>query len=205
VSGRGSSRELGIAVVGTVVGAALVLFAVSRPWARALVQEPGLPAVRADLSGRDVSALAAALGLVGLAAAVALLATRGRARIAVGALVALAGAGVVALAATVTVGAVADSGALRDRAPAVDRRGVLVAVQLKPWRHVAAAGGLTLVASGLLTTARGRTWTAMGRRFDAPAPTTAAGSVTPPGPARDSVLDDTELWDRIERGDDPTA
>jgi uncharacterized membrane protein (TIGR02234 family) len=185
-------RELTTVVALAVLGAAVTLVAAGRGWAEAVVRQPPLAPVEVTLSGRAVAPLTAALGLAALGGAVALIAARGRLRLVVGVVVALIGAGVVGSAATVSAADVRDGSALRDRASAAALRDAVVVVRLEPWRHVAAAGGLVLVASGLLTAARGRTWASMGRRYDAPAATRAAPQ------------DDVDMWERLDRGDDPT-
>jgi uncharacterized membrane protein (TIGR02234 family) len=199
-SGR---REL-VAVVGlTLLGAALTLLAVGRPWAHAVVSEPPLPAQRVDLSGRAVTPLVAALGIVALAAAVAILATRGRWRLVVGVVIALAGAAIVGTSATLSAPDIRSGSALRDRAPAADHRGAVVTIELRGWRHVAAGGGIVLVAAGLLTIARGRALATMGQRYDAP--TSTPQRAPSPQPAAASRSEDTDLWEQLERGEDPTA
>jgi uncharacterized membrane protein (TIGR02234 family) len=158
--------------------------------------------VRVDLSGRSVAPLVAALGLVALAAVVALLATRSVARILIGAVIAVAGALIIGTTASTSAADVRTGSALHDRVSTSSLHDARISVQLRPWRHVAAAGGLVLVAAGLFAAARGRTWAGMGRRFDAP---TAAPVPAPTVPAADESTDPSELWDRIERGEDPTG
>jgi uncharacterized membrane protein (TIGR02234 family) len=213
-SGR---REL-VAVVGlTVLGSALTLLAVGRPWAHAVVSEAPLPSQVVDLSGRAVAPLTAALGIAALAAAVAVLATRGRWRVVVGIVIALAGAAIVGTSASLSATHVQTGSALRDRVPAASHRGAIVTVELRAWRHGAAAGGIVLVAAGLVTIARGRALATMGRRYDAPTETgSAAREVTsaaplpqaqPARPAPTALADaaDSALWEQLERGEDPTA
>lgn len=208
-SGR---REI-VAVVGlTVLGSALTLLAAGQPWAHAVVSEPPLPSQVVDLSGRAVAPLTAALGIAALAAAVAVLASRGRWRIVVGIVIALAGAAIVGTSASLSAGHIQTGSALRDRAPAASHRDAAVAVELRPWRHVAAGGGVMLVGAGLLTIARGRVLATMGRRYDAPTTTTpAAPSEAAPLPESHPAAQapaaraEADLWEQIERGEDPTA
>jgi uncharacterized membrane protein (TIGR02234 family) len=143
-----------------------------------------------------------------LAAAIAILATRGRWRVVVGALIALAGAGILGTSASVSADEIRHSAALQERAPNAALRDAVVSVQLQSWRHVAAAGGICLVAAGLLTIARGRSLATMGRRYDAPtaaqpAPPTAT-ALTPAGEHAAGAAD-ADLWEQLERGEDPTA
>jgi uncharacterized membrane protein (TIGR02234 family) len=204
-------REMVLVVVLTVVGAGVLLLVSGQTWAHAVVREPPLPQTVVNLPGRTVAPLVAALGIVGLAAVIALLATRGIARVVIGAVIAICGAVVVAATASVSATDVRNGSALRDRASAAALRDAQVSVRLESWRHVAAAGGLVLVAAGLFAAARGRTWSGMGRRFDAPTlapsqPAVPAAGVAeePAGRAADDA-DDADLWARIERGDDPTV
>ena len=201
----GARRELLLVVVLTVIGAAVVLFATGEPWAHAVVREPPLPQQAVDLPGRSVAPLVAALGLVGFAAVVALLATRGVARLVIGILIAVVGAVIVGSTASISVTDVRTGSALRDRASAAALHDAQVSVRLESWRHVAAGGGLALAAAGLVAAARGRSWAAMGRRFDAPigAPTAEPAAPMPSPPA--TPIDDGALWDQLEHGEDPTA
>jgi uncharacterized membrane protein (TIGR02234 family) len=249
----GSRRELLAVILMTIVGAALVLLSTSRTWAHAVVSVLGSLGAprRLDLSGRTVAPLVAALGLVALAAVIALLATRGRWRIVIGCLIAVAGALIVGATASITASDVRHGSALRDADSQAALRDARISVELRSWRHVAAAGGLLIAGAGLVAAARGRSWAAMGRKYDAP---TAASTATPAAvstatptptstataasmesravpppptvdetpvaspvapstpsvsePSTDSVesdVDDLEMWDRLERGDDPTA
>ncbi|HEX6756246.1 MAG TPA: Trp biosynthesis-associated membrane protein, partial [Mycobacteriales bacterium] len=68
-------------------GGGLALLAAGRPWLRlAAPRRPPLPDVALTLTGRDLEPLVPALGVVGLAGVVGLLATRRWGRLAVGAL-----------------------------------------------------------------------------------------------------------------------
>jgi uncharacterized membrane protein (TIGR02234 family) len=201
-------RELMLVLVLAVVGGAVVLVASGQPWAHAVVSVSGSPQApqRVDLSGRTVAPLVAALGLVVLAAVVALLATRSVARMAMGVVIALAGALIIGATASTSSAQVRNGSALHDRVSTSSLRDARVSVQLQSWRHVAAGGGLLIVAAGLIAAARGRSWVGMGRRFDAP--TAAAAAATPaPAPATTAAegTTDADLWDRIERGEDPTG
>lgn len=196
-------RELVVATVLAVLGAALVLLASGRTWATATVSVLGVAAPPADLTGRSLEPVPAALGLVGLAGTVAILATRGVGRLVVGVLIALSGAGAIAGALSLSASSVRSSGALHDKVPTSALRVAVVSVDLTSWRHVCAAGGLCLVAAGLLVAVRGRQWGTMGRRYDAPV---AVDVESPPLATTVQTVDESaELWDRIDRGDDPTT
>ncbi|KJK59657.1 TIGR02234 family membrane protein [Saccharothrix sp. ST-888] len=190
---RGGRRSLGLMLLLTAVGAVLVLTAVGRTWA-----EGHLPAkMEVSVTGSAISGLPGGLTLAVMAAAVAVFAVRGLGRIVVGVLAALAGAGV-ALAAA--LGA-SDTSALDAEAA---RKLALVSAQAElpshtAWPWVAVAGGVLLALAGLLTVRSGRDWPAMGARYEAPAGRSQAGrkQAKPAGtPA--------ELWQALDRGEDPT-
>ena len=209
-----SRRELALVVVLTLLGAALVLLSTGRPWAHAVVTVIGSPQApqAVDLSGRVVAPLVAALGVVALAAAVALLATRGRGRVVVGALLAAVGALIIGSTALTTAHDIRGGSALRDHVSTAALHDARITVQLRSWRHVAAAGGLLVVAAGLLAAARGRSWAAMGARFEARTPMpdtpTDMSVAAPQAQPQPAALDDSsslEMWDRLDRGEDPTG
>lgn len=175
----GAPRRRGqaVAVVAAVLGGAVAYFATRQVWASEVVERVApLPPETVRTTGGDLVPWAAAAALVGLAGGLALLATRGRGRLVVAALLALAGLGVVAggvrgLAGDTTVG----------------------------WPLLGVAGGLLVLAAGVVALVRGRQWAAMGARYDAPSTRTAeahavTGGDTPPA----------ALWDALDRGDDPT-
>lgn len=177
-------RELLVAVGLCLVGAALVLLAMSRPWLTyRLGAVAPLPARRLDLSGARLAPGARVLGLVGLAGIAALPASRRVGRILVGLVLALAGIGL--LLDLVRV--------LRDPAGAVRRTDVTSlpgSSDLGGWPYVAMLGGLLILAAGALVVVRGRRWEELSARYDAPAE-------PPPGEA--------SLWDALDRGEDPTG
>lgn len=177
-------REPLLAALLCLVGAFLVLVGVGREWAQVQVPAgPLAPASTVGLPGRDLAAGVQALGLVGLAGVVAIAATRHWGRVAVGVLLALAGLGVVLTVATVDVVAEA-------------RQVVDGEVGVTPWRGVTVAGGVMLLAAGALVAARGHAWASLGRRYEPPA-------AQPVAPA--PVAPERELWEALDRGEDPTA
>lgn len=187
-------RELSIAVGLCLTGAALVLFAAGQPWAVALVDPgPPLPPSRETVTGGAVAPPVPALGLVALAGAAALLATRRVGRQVVGALLLLAGGGTAVLAAAASLDA-------REALPALTAAGVdpatVTSLEPTPWSVPAGLGGLLVGAAGLLTAARGRSWAALSGRYDAPG---AAAQ------RRRRVDPDAADWEALDRGEDPTA
>jgi hypothetical protein len=227
-------RGLVIAVLGAAVGAGVALFALSRTWVVLVENRPApMTPLRQPRTGAELRPWLPALGLVGLAGAGALVATGGRGRSAVGALLGLCGLGLLTGAGEAIFGR-ADSG----------------------WPFGCAAGGLALLAAGLSAVRRGRTWPTMSSRYergsryerspaggrDAPGagpgwPASAqAGGGSGPGrpaepppaggtgadrraadrkasgsrlaenrPAENRAGPAAAMWDALDRGEDPTA
>ena len=189
---RPARRELSLALVAGAAGAGIVLLAAGQPWARAsFAPAPPLPASSITVTGHELVPAAGALGLAALACLAALIATRGMARRAAGALLAAAGA-VIAIAAATSVGhahvaAVAAAHSLgTPRAPRV-------ALAAFPWWAAAAAGGLVIVGTGTLAVWRGTQWPGMSSRYDRP------------GGLRRAADDPATTWDALDRGADPTV
>jgi hypothetical protein len=159
-----------LAVVACAAGAGLALLAAGRTWAHVTVLRPApLPPLYEARTGTALLPWLSALGLVALAGAGALLATRGLVRAAVGVLLLLSGLGLAA-------------GALSR----------LAAGASPGWPLVTALGGLVVAGSGVLTVVRGRDWPGMGARYDRPA--------RPSGEPRGAA----QIWDALDRGEDPT-
>ncbi|KOG51331.1 membrane protein [Streptomyces griseoflavus] len=192
-----SGKSLALALIAGAAGAAVVLLASGRTWARAtaVVAQGELPQTA---SGQDVTGVPGALAIVGLAALVALFAVRGAGRIAVAALLTLSGLGTV-------VGAylgISDTGALREKAATatgLSDAGVHdVSHTFWPWAAV--VGGLLLLVAGVLALLYGRQWPAMSGRYE------RAGAA-PRGPRRRAAADPDrpeEMWKSLDRGEDPT-
>ena len=193
-------RELQVAVGLCLLGSLLVLIGLAGTW---LTYRTGGDAVRLTShaeSGGAASSLTRALGLVGLAGVLALAATRSWGRVVVGALLLLAGVGVVA---SVVMFFDADVNGLVasacDRLPA----GCLAANGAPDGptlgdRHALAAlpsfaGGVLMALGGALVAVRGRRWAGLSSSYEVP----AARPVEP--------VTDKATWDALDRGDDPTA
>jgi uncharacterized membrane protein (TIGR02234 family) len=192
VTARAARREFGLALAVGTAGAGLVLLAVAQPWARAsLVTAAPLPASHVTLTGHELAPAAGALALAALACLAAIIATRGVARRAAGAVLAVAGALVTAsagvsvrhahVAAAAAARSVGSAGVARIEMPAV------------PWWAVAAAGGLIIAAVAALAIWRAARWPAMSSRYERPG-----------GPQR-PVNDPATAWDALDRGTDPTV
>jgi len=168
---------LALVAVACAAAGGLVLFAVSRTWLVEVVQRPApLEALHTPRTGGSLLPALPAMGLVMLAGAGALFATRGMARRAVGALVLVAGVVAAILAAVSLL-----------------RAGVTPV-----WPVLAFVGAALAVAAGGFTIVRGASWPALGRRYDRPARPVHSGQAAAP------AGNDRDLWDALDRGEDPT-
>jgi uncharacterized membrane protein (TIGR02234 family) len=185
-------RELGAAVAGCAVAGGLALSAGGQVWATVTVtRTPPLPPVTETLTGSAVALLVTAAGLLLLAAAVAVLAVRGAGRIAVGVLVALAGAALGWSALRVLV-----SGPDTATAGPGERRTAELAAA---WPVLVVVAALVALAAGLLVAVRGRRWPGMGRRYER-----TPGAAAAPARARTDEDRALDAWRALDRGDDPT-
>ncbi len=192
------TREKIVAALLAAAGAGLILASDGRGWATATVTAPVRLSVQT--SGSNLTSLPYALGLAGLAGAVALFAVRRIGRYLVGAVLLGAGAGTVAAVAT-NLGRL-DSAQL---ARTAEQTLGASAAQLGPvsntaWPYVTLAGGVLVAFAGALTLVRGRSWTGLSNRYERN--TSAAASTPSPAADEQSARD---LWDAINRGTDPTA
>ncbi len=223
--GTGTRREYAAVLAAGALGAALVLLAAGRPWVHALVV--GTPGqARISPSARSVAPAVSGLGLLALASVVAVVATRRVGRLIVGSLAALAGLGILA---SVAKTALDPEGAVHDAAvaaagltsPTVDH------VTVTGWPVVAAVGALLILFSGLSGVLRGSRWPVMSGRYergpDVGIPTAPAepGQQDRPGTSPASTEGDRsasrhsdgprrggtgerQMWDALDRGEDPT-
>ncbi len=192
--------EFAVALVADLVGAAGALLISARAWQSILAPRPRpLADVVVPVSGRTLEPAVFALGLVALAGVVAVLATRGIARRVVGAVLVVAGAGIV-WPAVASFSAVSESRARLLVAAAHAGVGLDPAhvpqVTVHPaWPSLVVVCGLLVAASGLLVVARGQSWTGLSARYDAP--TTGSRAARPESDAR--------MWNALDRGADPTV
>jgi hypothetical protein len=187
-SGPTRRRGLAYAVVLCLAGAGLALYAATRTWNVEVTVRPApLPELRTAHRGAP---WLAPIAVVGLAAAGALVATRGTARRAVGVLLVLIGAGL----------AVGGGQGLADS---------------RLWPALCLVGGVAVALAGGLTVARGQTWPGMGARYErghgrrslsesAPASAFGEPSDRPAPAAQDGSVASTQAWDALDRGEDPT-
>ncbi|GAB3461426.1 Trp biosynthesis-associated membrane protein [Streptomonospora sediminis] len=189
---RRSRAEYAAVLIALAAGAGALAGASGRTWARAEIALGGsLAPAPVALTGDDTAPGAFAMGLAGLAALAAVLATRGLARRVLGGIVALFG---IIGAAGVWRGtrpqALADAAADRSTA-----HGEVEALHLAAaWPALAAAGAVLMVAAGAYTLLRGAAWPGMGSRYDRHSAPGAADSGDP-----------AELWKSLSSGADPTV
>ncbi|MEY9963772.1 putative membrane protein (TIGR02234 family) [Streptacidiphilus sp. MAP12-16] len=194
---RTDRRSLALMLLLTILGAAVVLLAAGRTWARGSVAFQSTT-IHVGVSGSETSGLPGALALVGLAAAVAVFAVRGAARRAVGVLLALAGSGVVASALLAATGTAALDGRAARAVGLTQAAAADVSHSAWPW--IAAVGGVLLLLAGLLVVARGRDWPGMSSRYEAPGAGATGKRHAAPGPETPA-----DLWKAMDRGEDPTT
>nr|BFE88992.1 hypothetical protein GCM10020093_115930 [Planobispora longispora] len=203
--GADARRALWAWVLACAAGAGLVLLAAGRGWVVLGDGGPGAGASEPSvLTGSTAVPSLSPVALAVLAAVVAVLATGGWARRAVGAVIALCGLGVLAGVRHGT-GAGARAAAMEaslNGAAAVGEDAGLAAFTVGwAWPSVAAVGGLILLASGMAAAWRGHRWPGMSARYDRPGTGSGgAGNGPAGGPASERAL-----WDAIDGGADPTA
>ncbi|MDX2702693.1 TIGR02234 family membrane protein [Streptomyces sp. PA03-6a] len=195
-AGRGS---LVLALASGVAGAAVVLLASGKTWQKgsAPFAGGGMPV---SVSGHQVTGVPGALALVGLAALVAVFAVRGAARLLVGGLLALCGAGALA-AALLALGDTAALDAAAATASGLSRTTVTGATT-SAWPGLSAAGGVLLLSAGVVALLRARTWPGMSNRYDRDTPKASQPARTAAPAAGEERPED--LWKALDRGEDPT-
>lgn len=197
--GSGSAvRGKIIAALLSALGAGLILMSVGQGWAHGTVSEP--IRVSIDATGTQLSGLPEALGLVGLAGAVALFAVRRIGRYVVGILLFGAGVGVVGVVAS-KLGHL-DTALLTNAATqSIDgSTAQVVDMGNNAWPYLTILGGVLVALAGAYTLAVGRNWTGLSSKYDAPS---TAESQSVEGASAEPTA--RELWDALGRGADPTA
>ncbi|MEH0543733.1 TIGR02234 family membrane protein [Streptomyces sp. B21-105] len=196
-SARSGRRSLALALLCGALGAAVALLSTRQRWSEGTATVAG-GAFPLTARGSDVTGVPAALAIVGLAALVAVFAVRRTGRLAVSALLALSGAGIMA---TALIGA-SDGSALDEQAAKAsgDTSATVASFAHTAWPYAAAAGGALILLAGLLALRYGRRWPAMSGRYErdgTPRPRRAARPADPDRPE--------EMWKALDRGEDPTG
>jgi uncharacterized membrane protein (TIGR02234 family) len=192
---RSSTRAYGLTLLAGLVSAGAVTVGVSRPWVTATATVAGLPVIHGSVEGARVAPLAGALGFVLLAAVGAVVATRGWVRRALGVLIVVSAA--VVLAAAVHPGAT--SGAVEQTLSAKGWAGGPYDATVSAWRALVGAGAVGCLLAGSLVARFGGSWASMGARYDAPGGTTTSSDT-----ASRVEPTETDLWRSIDSGRDPT-
>lgn len=199
-----------------VTGAGVLLVTAGTRWWTVTVHRGGFPSVTHIVTGRSGAPATVGLGLLGLAAAAGILATAGLWRRAVGVVVLLAGVGatwatVVMMRPSAWMHAIGwDSGS----------DGLTVVAVRSAWPWVALAAALSMTAGGIAVATFGGRWPGWSGRYDvgttpaapvtAPMTTPEAGAAAAPeaGPVAAAGAEAPaphEIWDALDRGEDPTA
>ncbi len=186
-------RAYVVSLLTGVVGGGLVAVAAARPWATGTIGGQGLPELSVSVDGADAVPLVAALGLVMLAGAASLAATRSQGRRLAGLLLMVAA--VVVGWQTLAAGpAITD--ALREQTVGSVGSAALPDANGTAWRWLTLVGAGLSLAAGLAAVWKGPEWPAMGSRYDAP---TSARS------SRPDVREDVDVWRAMDEGEDPTV
>jgi uncharacterized membrane protein (TIGR02234 family) len=189
-----SRRELTTTVLLALLGGVLAWVAAGRVWATGIAGEaPSTLGVSA--TGNDLSAAVTTLALTALAGALALLATRRLARRLVGVLLVAVGVGA-AVSAVGARGAGHAAHVLGDKAASKHFATGAVAAHTASWWLLAVVGGVLVALAGAAALLRGAAWPGMSSRYENAAPKQARAAADT-GTARD-------LWDALDRGEDPT-
>jgi uncharacterized membrane protein (TIGR02234 family) len=191
------------ALLAEIVGGAAALLIAARTWQTVTTARPR--PFRPDVlpvSGRLLDAAPTACALVALAGTVAVLATRGWPRRAVGVIVALAGSVLCwrSLAGAAALDAAGARALVRAHHPLVNLSAaahptVSVAAQ---WPTLSALCGVVIVLAGAAVALRGNRWAAMSARYDRPTSKPAEDDTQARARA------DASMGSALERGEDPT-
>ena len=184
------ARERFATVLGVLVAGAGAVLASTQTFATATVAGVREPVV---VAGQAVAPALAPLGIVALALGIALTIAGRAARIVLGALLVLLGAGIVATAfPSVLDDAAGTRAAITTVTGVTDVASLVLTRSGTPWPAVGTAAGVLAAILGVVVLVRARRWTTGGRRFRSDAP---------PEHATDPISE----WDALSRGSDPTG
>jgi uncharacterized membrane protein (TIGR02234 family) len=231
---RAGRRELVLLLLLGAAGSGLVLLATRQGWAHVEMTAPKpLPSSVTTETGQALVPVTGALALAALAGLAAVLATRRTLRRVVGVVLAGLGVGIavavsagisaadVLAAAAASTGAQTGSGTVAgsgigsttgggtgqagSAGTAVTGFPSHVVFAAFPWRGVAFAGALAVIAVGVLVTWRAFELPVMSSRYDPPAPASAPGPAVPAGVRAQRRPDTAAIWESLSRGEDPTG
>jgi uncharacterized membrane protein (TIGR02234 family) len=230
-------RELAAVLAAGAAGAGLVLLATRQHLARVVERPPRpLPATVTAVSAQDLRPAIAALAVAALASLAAVLATRGFLRRLTGLLTAALGAAIALLGAgTVPPAAVLAAAGRSGGSPAGGSAGSVTAgpgqgiapgsfggfparvlFEGSAWRVLMIAGATLVIAAGIVILARAGRLPAMSGRYDRPPVPAAgqAGHAAPGGMAARSAVSAGQdadrrggdsMWESLSAGVDPTS
>jgi uncharacterized membrane protein (TIGR02234 family) len=207
---RTARRSLMVWLLTCAVGAGLVLVAAGRTWATVTFQSQAgaLGPSEVAVTGSEIAASLTPATLAALAATVAVLATRGLARRAIAAVIGLCGIAVAAVSWTAT-GSEAIATAAREHATSamMSSGGPVSESPVWVWPLLSVAGGLVLVAAGVVAVARSTRWPGMSSRYDRADGGSRTGSSGDQrrGARPRKATGERALWEAIDEGADPTV
>lgn len=198
-----SRRLLTILLGLLVLGGAVLLWSSSLVWRVELVErEAPLPAVAYSMTGADAVPMTLALGLLALAAVVAVLATGPLGRRIVGTILLITAVwtGValyewVATPAAEASAAMSEDGTRHSEADAPEASAIA--------GPLAMLGVALIAGAGLAVVLTSRRLPRMGSKYERPRAPTGPASRTP-GAEQDGTVRDRSMWSSIDRGEDPT-
>ena len=163
-----------------------------------------------EVTGRTVDSAPTALALVALAGVVAVLATRGIVRRAIGVVVALAGVGLIWRSAA--AGSAISTSRAREllaQKGGVTNDSLVPHVQVHGgWSVLSILCGVLVVLAGAVIAGRGSRWAAMSARYESPSSQPRAvpadGNGTEDSTVAAPANVDVSMWTALDRGDDPT-
>jgi len=184
------ARERLTVVLGVLVAGAGTVLASTQTFASAVVLGVKDPVV---VAGSAAAPSLAPLGIVALALGIALTIAGRVARIVLGVVLVLLGAGIVAAALpNVLSDAAGTSGAIITATGVSQVDGFVTARSGTVWPEVAIVAGVVALLLGLVVVIRGHHWSTGGRRYRADLPTTRS-------------TDPISEWDALTKGSDPTT
>lgn len=184
------ARERLTVVLGVLVAGAGTVLASTQTFATAVVTGVKDPVV---VAGSAAAPSLAPLGIVALALGIALTIAGRIARIVLGVVLVLLGAGIVASALPNLLDDAAGTTTAIVSATGVSQVGAFVTARSgSAWPAVAVVAGVLALVLGLVVLIRGHRWSTGGRRFRADAPVSRS-------------TDPISEWDALSRGGDPTT
>ncbi len=193
------SSKLGL-LAGIALGAVLAVIGATQTWVTLTLREGAAAVDQLVVTGHDLNASLSPLAIAVLAAALALTIAGRVFRWVLGALVALLGAGIVAVSygvlaqpVTAASGRIAEITAISGDA----QLDLITASEVTSWPWVTVAAGAALVLLGVLVLVLGGRWRRAGRKYESGAARTAAARGNE---EHDRISD----WEMLSGGEDPS-